>query len=855
MKNKYFLILLISMIISSSLFALEVDIPTEIPAYRNLMVKLIPTQSEGTISEARFFFYQAGVREPLYSEFMPERDEWIAKVPYTYLTGEELTYFSVMKNTEGTVYRTPQIGTEKVRLIQDITPPTLKLVSPTTFDLVAEEQQLVVFEIEDESALSSFSITIDGQEAIHSGAFGQYLSFLVKPTGQEESVVSVSMKDRYENTSTEEYRFKIGARKAPVFVADASYQSSIELEYILGLGESEKTLDVPTVFADQNHQLNVSYELGGDTYLKAGPISLQVAASLSDSISVEEIFEAYPNTLLADLQNILNLYNPLNFANEFDYTGEIARKYENDNRLLLKISFFDPIITYTFGDQELNFQPETINKLGFRGTALAIDLPFFEMKVGKGLTDLGLYQVAWPKNFLGFQVGVKAKELWYFQTNLSFISALQGRYTSLKKTGATSQIGELYDVLTTPPDQNMVMGLGTGVHAKTFTIDASFSFSLYNQDASTILDVNQLASDLESQGGPDLSSYIDYIDTVHAIFPVLDYFLPSNGLIAGIIDKDLWGISYGVDMTIPSLGMEAWVRKTDAAFRSLGSSVETDIFTFGVFSEKSVGDFMVRGGYSYDKDTIADILFNDIIALVKPDLLSTSTVSASDISTILHTAQVGFDTPQSKLLGTVSVNYSFTFATNTAEKLAEKAPDSTVESSILTSTKNDVTMTHTAELRWRSGQYKLGQISTNVGAQTKDSYVLQSRIDGVDSDTSFFEYSYALTNSLGFDRYVLSLGFDQAWSTEDDSLITYGYDTSLSIKDTFFNTVRISASLDQAFKSSLEAYRISGGFELDKQFGMFVASASLKTEYYDSLLDNTEDSLTTSLTIKGIFRK
>ena len=31
----------------------------------------------------------------------------------------------------------------------------------------------------------------------------------------------------------------------------------------------------------------------------------------------------------------------------------------------------------------------------------------------------------------------------------------------------------------------------------------------------------------------------------------------------------------------------------------------------------------------------------------------------------------------------------------------------------------------------------------------------------------------------------------------------------------FFNTVRISASLDQAFKSSLEAYRISGGFELE----------------------------------------
>ena len=51
-----------------------------------------------------------------------------------------------------------------------------------------------------------------------------------------------------------------------------------------------------------------------------------------------------------------------------------------------------------------------------------------------------------------------------------------------------------------------------------------------------------------------MSTYVGYLDTVHGVFPILDYFLPSNGLVSGIVDKDLWGISYGVDVKVPNLG-------------------------------------------------------------------------------------------------------------------------------------------------------------------------------------------------------------------------------------------------------------------------------------------------------------
>jgi hypothetical protein len=125
---------------------------------------------------------------------------------------------------------------------------------------------------------------------------------------------------------------------------------------------------------DQDHQLNLTFELGGDAYLKAGPVGLEVLGTLKDTVSVFDITEAYPNTLQADLQNILNLYNPIDFANEFDYTNEVPRKFDNNNQFLVKVSSFGPALTYQFGDQKTTFQKETIKDLV--SGVLGLDLGF-----------------------------------------------------------------------------------------------------------------------------------------------------------------------------------------------------------------------------------------------------------------------------------------------------------------------------------------------------------------------------------------------------------------------------------------------------------------------------------------------
>ena len=841
----------------SFLFAFQVEVPNEVPAFRNLELTLEPGPTEGAVDQARFYFQMEGKREYLYVEFTQEKGIWKALVPFTYLTGEELVYYSQVKTTEGKFIRDPQIGTKKARLLQDTTAPTLKLISPQAFELALDKKQLVVFEIIDESALASFEIFLGDEPLQEAGVFQQYLSFLIKPSEAKEAIINISMIDKYGNAKQESFAFAITGEKAPFFVADGKLLGDLQAEYILNMGEGTNTIDINEVVSDTDHQVNLSFEVGGEAYLKAGPLALELKAILKDSLSAFDILEAYPNTLTADMQNFINLWHPWNFANEFDYTGEIARAYDNDNTFSAKLSFFGPVLTYTLGDQKANFQKETVKDLSFRGTSLAIDLPFLDLIVSKGLTDFGLYQSAWPQNFFGIKFGLKARESWYLQTNLSFISSLHGRYEDLIVGGSTSAIGDLYDLGSIPPEENLVFGLATGMDNEAFTLDASFALTLYVDDAGSIIDKDKLASDINDGFGIDLAPYLLYIDKVSSIFPVLDYFPFTLGLAVDAVNRDLWGLTYGADLAIDSLGLKTWFRKTDASYKSLGSAVVTDVWDIGGTWEREIADFTVNLGYDWKMDSIPDILFTEIVPLVKPSLAPSVDPTENDISNIVHTAQAGIDTPSSNLFGSLNLDYTFEWATTNAKALAEQiASDPAASNAILLSSANDTTAQHTGDARWKSSRYKLGDLNLSLGAKTKDSYITQVMTDGVDDGSTFWEFSYGLSTSLKFRTYSLSLEFEKEWATENASLTTYGYDGKFSIADTFFDTISLAGSLDQAYLgTSLQAYRVATSLSLEKRFGKLSTSTMAEIGFYDSMISDTDDALTGALTVKGTFSK
>jgi len=856
MMKKYCLALLALCVATTGLFAFDVSVPNEVPAYKDLEVILM--MEEGTAAaQARFYFLKDGNGEPLYAEFTQTNGVWSTVVPSSYLRGEELVYYTQVQTTKGKFFRSPATGYDKARLLPDTTPPSLKLMSPETSLLAKGKEQLVVFQIVDESGIADFEIAYNETPLEDGAIYKDMLAFLVTPPRNKDTkaTVDITLVDNFNNKHREQFVFQVGKVREPFFSATADASASLDAEYTLEMGKTANTTDPGEVLADLQHDVTLDFSIGGETRLKAGPLALDLGLELADNISVFDLAAAYPNTLIADFQNVMNLWHPWNFADEFDYSGEEARKFYNDNQFYARLSILDPALTYTFGDQKISFQKETVQDFAFRGSALSLDIPLLNVQVGKGLSDLGLYQTAWPQNFFGLQAGINVFDNWWLQTNLSMISSLQGRYDDIASTGI-SPIGVLYDLGDVRPEENLVFGLDTGTDNNLFKLSAGLGLTLYADDASQIIDVDQLASDIDSGFDLDINPYLEYVDLVNSILPVFDYFPLSDGLAVKALNRELWGITYGADLEIPAIGLEGWFHKTDASYRSLGAAVDSDELDIGGAMELLIGEFNLILGYDFLMDNIPDILFNDLLPLVLPDLAPTADPTEDDIQNVVHTANFGFDTPPSGIFANLSFTYSFEYATTNAEALAalvdEAADIAAAQAAILGSTMNDTTLTHTGGILLKSGRMKFGDFIATLGAKTEDSFITYALVDGEADGSSIWEFSYALDGSLQYERYRMSLAFAHGWSTAAATDVEFGYDAKFTILKGFFDKITFDGSFDQVFNtSSLQQYGIGGGITLEKAFGILDTSIDLQVDFIDSKVDNSDDALTAVLTVAG----
>lgn len=836
---------------AAALFGFDVTVPNEVPSYKDLTVPL-NLDAGLKITEARFYLLPERKDVPQFAKFTEEKGKWSVVIPFEYLKGEEVIYYVQIRTASGEVKRFPELGTRKARLVADTVAPALVLASPENKILLTGQEQLVMFTIKDESEISSFSILYKNKALTKAALFQDTLTFFITPAKEKsgEASVEINLTDSFGNSAKEIVTFALEKGKEPFFAAEADYSGSLEAEYSLTMGESANTLDIPTFLADMQHDVTLDYEIGGSAGVKAGPLRIKISGLLADDLSVFDIPTAYPNSFIADYQNIMNLWHPWNFANEFDYTGEVPRKFYNENKFLARVSLFDPILSYSFGDQKVSFQKETIKDFEFRGTAVALNTPFLDLTVAKGLSDLGLYQSTWPQNFFGLQAGIGFFDYWWLQTNVNFISSLQGRYNDIAASGV-SPIGTLYDLGAVKPEESLVFGLDTGSKNKFFTLSLGMGLTLYTDDATGILDTDKLADDINDAFDLDISSYLGYVDTVNGIFPVFDYFPLTTGLTAAAVSRDLWGITYGADLEIPLLGLEGWFHKTDGAYKSLGAAVDTDVMDWGGAWEKSIGDYDIFLMYNGLKDNIPDILFNDILPLF--GISSSAAPSEYDISNISHIADLSIGTPSMGNFGTLLFTYTFDWTDTNASALAAKITnDAAAAAAILNSTYNDATMTNTAGLKWKSGRLKFGKFIATLGAATENSHILKRKVDGVALGTIVWEFAFGLDGSLQYDRYKVNAGFEHAWNTEAGSDSTYGYDVKFSLLKSFFDTLSLSASFDQTYaNSTLEDLSIGGNFSIGKRFGILSTNASVDVGYVNSMVDNTQDALTASVTISG----
>ena len=849
--KKLSIIALLLCVSVAALFGFDVTVPNEVPSYKDLAVSL-NVEAGLKITEARFYILPERKEVPQYAKFTEQNGKWSVLIPFEYLKGDELIYYVQIRTAKGEVRRVPELGTRKARLVADTIAPTLALTSPETKTLIAGREQMVVFTIKDESEIRSFSIIYKNRTLAKSAVFQDKLTFFMTPAAEKsgEASVEINVTDSFGNSTKEIVTFALEKGTEPFFSAEADYTGSLEAEYSLTMGESANTLDFSTFLADMQHDVTLDYEIGGSAGAKAGPLRIKLSALLADDISVFDIPTAYPNSIIADYQNIMNLWHPWNFTNEFDYSGQSPRKFYNENQFLARVSLFDPILSYSFGDQKVSFQKETIKDFEFRGTSVSLNTPFLDLTVAKGLSDLGLYQSAWPQNFFGLQAGIGFFDYWWLQTNVNFISSLQGRYDDIAASGV-SPIGTLYDLGAVKPEESLIFGLDTGFKNKLFNLSLGMGLTLYTDDATGILDTDKLAEDINDAFGFDISPYLGYADSVNGIFPVFDYFPLTTGLTAAAVSRDLWGITYGGDLEIPKLGIEGWFHKTDGTYKSLGAAVDTDVMDWGAAWEKSINDYDIFLSYNWLKDNIPDILFNDILPLF--GISSSADPSEYDISNMSHIVDFSFGTPTMGSFGNLLFTYTFDWTDTNASALAAKITDDAAASAaILNSTYNDGTMTNTAGLKWKSGRLKFGKFIATLGAATEDSHILKRKVDGTEDGSTVWEFAYGLDGSLQYDRYKVNVGFEHKWGTETGADSTYEYDLKLSLLKSFFDTLSLAASVDQTYAgSNLTDISLGSVFTVGKRFGILSTSISAEAGYINSLVDDTQDALTASVTVTG----
>lgn len=861
MKHKSLLIGCIIALLSSSLvFGFQIELPDEAEAYNDLEVRVLAEDGDPTAESVRFYIMEEGEQTPLFLELTKRNGFWSETLPGEYVKGEKLVFFAEVMSDEGVVHFIPGMGkTLETQILQDNEPPEIEFVLPAEGSMVIGQRQSVLFRVTDNSSTAEAEITMGGDTFTSVDIAGKFIKALYTPGTAGDFDLDISVTDAAGNVGEAVFPISVGEKKEPFFTVAANYDASLDIAFTVS--SEQESLDFPgDLFSGLGQDIEADFSLSGDAVLQAGPAMLTAVGVLSDSDALydsntEEFgyFENYPSSLLSDLYDLMRLWDPWNFDHMFLYEDADVREYENSNEFSLEFSLFSDIFIYRFGDQTIHFQDQTVKDLYFRGSSLQLDIPLFSLSIGQGLTDPGLAGEAWPRGFVGVNFGLDVFDYWWFNTNISFISDIQGPYSQITDDGFSS-VGDLYglydegsDDYTVNPQENMIFGLGTGINTKWFEIKTEVSLTLYASDAGDV--------DLESIGDTvsgfvddfDITEYTDYLDTIQGYFPVFNYFPLSTGLAAYP-----WGISYGADLIIPDLGFSAWLRKTDASYKSFGASVSTGVMEYGGLLDLEIGEWDFGFGYGREEDNIGDIILNDILPLVSnfaeiPSIVESVLTAITEedsetISDITHEASMDVGFPGLGEFGRMNGGYGFTWEKTNAEDL-----------DLADSEDNNEAMIHTAELSWKSKNYKFNDFSFGIGLETEDSFTMNRIVEGVEDSSTSWDFGVKGSGKLGYQNFSFSSSYEREWGSASDSEIEQTVKGGVKLKKLWFDSIGLTGSWEDVYDhdGSQTERSIGSKLSLKKGLGIFETGMDFSVDMTNSFTDDTDDESSWELEIWG----
>ncbi|MGM0432433.1 MAG: hypothetical protein ACQEQU_06955 [Spirochaetota bacterium] len=857
MKKKLCISSLMMLFALSLLFPFELKLPETIPAYVDLEISLDSQPGDPEVETARFYFRPSQDDDLLFLNLEPQNGSYTGTLPGTYVTGPDLEYFVEVLRTDGVVQAVPSSGTYTAAVEPDTTPPEVNLILPEDKTFTVSQPQVLIIEVRGETTLDLGEVLVNGEPLEQVELLGNLIKGIYTPADNQDVTVQVTVSDASGNTTQEQYSLAVvGKPKKPLFTADGSYYAGAEVGYTIS--SEQEGLSFPgELFEGFSQEIELDFGVGAEGQVRAGPLAISGSLDLADSRDIREYFEPnytsfldypYLSALTSDFYDVLRLWNPYAFNYGDGYGDNGIRAYETNNAFLIDVTLFSDIMRYSFGDQTIHFQDQTVKDLPFRGSSFHLDIPFISLSVGNGFTDLGLEGAAWPQAFMGLQFGLDVFDYWYFQTNISFISDYQGPYSETK-TG-DRPIGDLFDLIAeddtykVAPQENLVIGLGTGINTKWFELKGEAGLTLYVDDAGGVVDLQTLLEDF-GMSESEANTITGPINQVESYFPLFDYFPINDGFAPAAIAGSLWGVTYGADISITDLGIDGWFRKTDGSYKSLGASLSSGLVETGGTWELSLGKWGLGLGYSWEKTNISDILINDVLPLVEnfvtlPTMVG-DIVDAFDpersTPEITHKAAVKLQSPNLGAFGRFTTGADFTL-----EKTDE--PVNIYDEAFIIG----------GSVAWRSQTYKFDQLSIGLSLKTDDAYRLDRIIDGSTVNTSSWTFGVSGALKVSYDFVGLSASYARDWgdaASGEDTVHTVK--SSLSFKDLWFDKIKVGGTWKETYTQAgvHDEQSVSADFGVEKDVGMLTTGIDLSAGYTNNFVDNTKDEASWECTVYG----
>lgn len=827
---KRFLITLLCITFALPLFSYSLSVPPFPTSHAQIEAVLTSDVGDEPIQEARLYFKLPTTDVLAYVEMQKEKEDWKATIPAQFIVPGTFSYFVEIKDTKDALHRIPDTDWETMRIDEAEKIPELELVFPKNGTLSQNTEQILIVRLPYEVGITSLEATLQGNPVTIISSQNVWITLRAKPSGVGSQPLELIIIDQMGYEWKQILDLMVEPKEVePWFVVESEHYADASISY-----EGEfawDSLDIKDM--DYSYSLPLELTVGGSARVKLGPLTVMGTVGLHHKDSVLGLVDSLPNVLLADYHDMIALYNPINFQNEFTFTADRVREYDSGNVINLKVDLFDGMLSYEFGDQEITMQEHTIKNLGFRGTSITLNLSPFKFTMSKGLSDKGLFEQAWPQQFFGLQGGLWFKGGFRLQGNLSFISDFQGRFDDIKGVD-TPPIKTLYKLNDVAPQQNMVLGLSSGFAGENLEVSGDLGFSMYVSDSSGVVDIQQMVNDLADDfnvSTASLDRYFELLNTVHGVFPVLDYFPINMGLIGTAIDRELWGMMYRLEVAYKPWNIKLWFYKADKMYRSLGASAPNDVLDIGTAWKHTIigGDFAFD--FAFKRNSIPDILAHDFLSLV----LDQSTINLITLENpftadakFSQTAKLGYTTPKFGLFGTYGFIYTALYEyTNDPKNLFALTSD------------DNSKLKHTFEGSWNGGPYSIGSMKASFDLKGTANFNQPFIVSSVakNADDWYWDFVVGTAPKFDFGSLKVKLGFKQSWSLVVGTDTKRQYELGFQLPKGFIDTWNITTKVNEtSIGNTLQKLVFEVGTDLAKQIDFLQLKLEFTTGFsYDAV--------------------